>query len=189
MYSFSTASAARWFVSTARISVGTSGSGLSAADTVVAEAAPIGVGEDTAAVAGAARPTGGPSLCPYPVMQSAAHPTRGSIAIPILRRPHAIHPFYGTIAPMDLYAATTNPGKLRDFAHAAAPPVRIQPLPGLAAIPAPPEDGPTFDANARLKAVYYSHRAPGLLVLADDSGLEVAALDNAPGVRSARYAA
>lgn len=122
-------------------------------------------------------------------MQSAAHPTRGSIAIPILRRPHAIHPFYGTIAPMDLYAATTNPGKLRDFAHAAAPPVRIQPLPGLAAIPAPPEDGPTFDANARLKAVYYSHRAPGLLVLADDSGLEVAALDNAPGVRSARYAA
>jgi XTP/dITP diphosphohydrolase len=92
---------------------------------------------------------------------------------------------------MLLYAATTNPGKLRDFARAAAssPSIRIEPLPTLAAIPAPPEDEPTFEANARAKAIYYSLRAPGLLVLADDSGLEVAALDNAPGVRSARFAA
>ena len=93
--------------------------------------------------------------------------------------------------PMLLYAATTNPGKLRDFARAAesTPSIRIEPLPNIAAIPAPPEDEPTFEANARAKAVYYSLRAPGLLVLADDSGLEVAALDGAPGVRSARYAA
>jgi XTP/dITP diphosphohydrolase len=92
---------------------------------------------------------------------------------------------------MFLYAATTNPGKLRDFAHAAvsSPSIRIEPLPGLNTIPAPPEDEPTFEANARLKAIYYSLRAPNLLVLADDSGLEVAALDNAPGVRSARFAA
>ena len=92
---------------------------------------------------------------------------------------------------MHLYAATTNPGKLRDFAHAAAssPSIRIEPLPGLNTIPAPPEDEPTFEANARLKAIYYSLRTPNLLVLADDSGLEVAALDNAPGVRSARFAA
>jgi XTP/dITP diphosphohydrolase len=92
---------------------------------------------------------------------------------------------------MHLYAATTNPGKLRDFARAAAssPSIHIEPLSGLADIPAPPEDEPTFEANARLKAVYYSLRAPGLLVLADDSGLEVAALDGAPGVRSARFAA
>ena len=91
---------------------------------------------------------------------------------------------------MLLYAATTNPGKLRDFARAAAssPSIRIEPLPNLAAIPAPPEDEPTFEANARLKAIYYSLRAPNLLVLADDSGLEVAALDGAPGVRSARFA-
>jgi len=91
---------------------------------------------------------------------------------------------------MHLYAATTNPGKLRDFAHAAvsSPSIRIEPLPGLNTIPAPPEDEPTFEANARLKAIYYSLRTPNLLVLADDSGLEVAALDGAPGVRSARFA-
>jgi XTP/dITP diphosphohydrolase len=92
---------------------------------------------------------------------------------------------------MLLYAATTNPGKLRDFARAAesSPSIRIEPLPNIAAIPAPPEDEPTFQANARAKAIYYSLRAPNLLVLADDSGLEVTALDGAPGVRSARYAA
>ena len=89
----------------------------------------------------------------------------------------------------NLYAATTNPGKLRDFARVASHPIHIEPLPNLAAIPAPPEDEPTFEANARLKAIYYSLRAPGLLVLADDSGLEVDALDGAPGVRSARFAA
>ena len=91
---------------------------------------------------------------------------------------------------MLLYAATTSPGKLRDFARAAAssPSILIEPLPNLAVIPAPPEDEPTFELNARAKAIYYSLRAPNLLVLADDSGLEVAALDNAPGVRSARFA-
>jgi XTP/dITP diphosphohydrolase len=93
---------------------------------------------------------------------------------------------------MNIYAATSNPGKLRDFALAASDAdatIQIEPLPGLATIPAPPEDEPTFEANARVKAVYYSLRAPGVLVLADDSGLEVDALDGAPGVRSARFAA
>jgi XTP/dITP diphosphohydrolase len=91
---------------------------------------------------------------------------------------------------MEIYAATTNPGKLRDFARAAedVPTIQIEPLPGLATIPAPSEDEPTFEGNARVKAVYYSLRAPGLLILADDSGLEVDALDGAPGVRSARFA-
>jgi XTP/dITP diphosphohydrolase len=91
---------------------------------------------------------------------------------------------------MRLYAATTNPGKLRDFAHAAEgwPHLEIAPLEGLAAIQAPVEDEPTFAGNARLKAVYYSQHAPGKLVIADDSGLEVDCLEGAPGVRSARYA-
>jgi len=88
-----------------------------------------------------------------------------------------------------LYAATSNAGKLRDFATAAAVHgISIEPVPGLATIPAPPEDEPTFEGNAREKAVYYSQFAPGQIVIADDSGLEVDALEGAPGVRSARYA-
>jgi XTP/dITP diphosphohydrolase len=89
-----------------------------------------------------------------------------------------------------LFAATTSKGKLRDFRTAAeAHGIDIQPLAGLEAIEAPEEDGTTFADNATLKAVYYSRFAPGELVLADDSGLEVDALDGAPGVRSARFAA
>ena len=89
-----------------------------------------------------------------------------------------------------LYAATTSKGKLRDFRTAAqAFSIAIDPLPGIAEIPAPEEDGDTFLANAATKAVYYSRFVPAELVLADDSGLEVDALGGAPGVRSARYAA
>jgi XTP/dITP diphosphohydrolase len=88
------------------------------------------------------------------------------------------------------YAATTSQGKLRDFRTAAAAhSLTIEPLPKLEEIPAPEENGLTFAANASLKAIYYSRLAPGAWVLADDSGLEVDALDGAPGVRSARFAA
>jgi XTP/dITP diphosphohydrolase len=91
---------------------------------------------------------------------------------------------------LHLYAATTNQGKLRDFRVAAlASSLNIDPLPKLEEIPAPEEDGLTFTDNATLKAVYYSRFAPGALVVADDSGLEVDALGGAPGVRSARFAA
>jgi XTP/dITP diphosphohydrolase len=58
---------------------------------------------------------------------------------------------------------------------------------GLAPDLEPIEDGLTFAANARLKARFYA-RATGLPTLADDSGLEVDALDGAPGVRTRRYA-
>jgi XTP/dITP diphosphohydrolase len=89
-----------------------------------------------------------------------------------------------------LYAATTSEGKLRDFrAAATAHAIAIEPLPGLKTIPSPEEDGATFEANATLKAMYYSRFAPGEAVMADDSGLEVDALNGAPGVRSARFAA
>ena len=93
-----------------------------------------------------------------------------------------------------LYAATTSAGKLRDFRTAAQAfsidlDLDIVPLPGIEQIPAPEEDGDTFLANAATKAVYYSRFAPGDLVVADDSGLEVDALGAAPGVRSARFAA
>ena len=100
------------------------------------------------------------------------------------------HPVYTQRMALRLYAATTSQGKLRDFRTAAeAHSLSIEPLPKLKEIPAPEEDGVTFADNATLKAVYYSRFAPGALVLADDSGLEVDALDGAPGVRSARLAA
>jgi len=89
-----------------------------------------------------------------------------------------------------VYAATTSQGKLGDFRTAAiAHSIAIDPLPGLAGLPAPEENGATFAANATLKAIYYSRFAPGELVLADDSGLAVDALNGEPGVRSARLAA
>jgi XTP/dITP diphosphohydrolase len=91
---------------------------------------------------------------------------------------------------LSLYVATTSQRKLRDFRTAAEThAVRIDALPGLADIEPPEENGDTFAANATIKAVYYSKFAPGELVLADDSGLEVDAIDGAPGVRSARFAA
>ena len=71
----------------------------------------------------------------------------------------------------------------------AAPAFAFATLPGLDGIVAPEEDNDSFEGNARLKAEYYSHHAPGLLVLCDDSGLQVDALDGRPGVRSARFAA
>jgi XTP/dITP diphosphohydrolase len=87
-----------------------------------------------------------------------------------------------------LYIATSNPGKLRDFAAADTLHIPIAPLPNLASITPPAEDEPTFEANAIEKARYYSNHAPGEIVIADDSGLEVDALHGRPGVRSARFA-
>jgi XTP/dITP diphosphohydrolase len=90
---------------------------------------------------------------------------------------------------MTLYTATSNPGKLREFATSVSTHnIKVLPLPNLATLPEPVEDAPTFMGNAELKARAYSLTAPGLFVLADDSGLEVPALANEPGVRSARYA-
>jgi len=94
------------------------------------------------------------------------------------------------IAMDPILIATSNPGKLSDFTGAAAAfGVQVAALPGLADLPEVAEDGDSFAANARKKAAFYSRHARGSLVLADDSGLEVPALNNRPGVRSARYAA
>jgi XTP/dITP diphosphohydrolase len=89
---------------------------------------------------------------------------------------------------MTLYAATSNPGKLREFSTAAQPSgIAVEALPNLASIPEPIEDAATFMGNAELKAIAYSLTLPGALVFADDSGLAVDALDGRPGVRSARF--
>jgi len=86
--------------------------------------------------------------------------------------------------------ATSNAGKLRDFAGAAASlGIEIASIPNFASLPAVVEDGLTFEDNARKKAESYSREVPGEIVLADDSGLVVDALGGAPGVHSARYAA
>ena len=86
--------------------------------------------------------------------------------------------------------ATSNPGKLRDFAGAAAAHgVDVAGVPNFPSLPPVVEDGLTFEANARKKAEAYSRYVPGEIVVADDSGLEVDALNGAPGVHSARYAA
>ena len=90
---------------------------------------------------------------------------------------------------MILYAATSNPGKLAEFATSASSAgIDVLALPNLKDIPEPVEDAPTFQGNADLKARAYSLTLPGQLAFADDSGLEVSALDGAPGVRSARFA-
>lgn len=80
--------------------------------------------------------------------------------------------------------ASANPHKAAEFAR-LLPGYEVTPYSG----ELPPETGTTFLENARLKAIHV-HRATGApaWVLADDSGIEAAALDGAPGVYSARYA-
>ncbi len=89
---------------------------------------------------------------------------------------------------MKLLVATHNSHKLDEILAILARPglvlVSMRDIPDL---PEVEEDGATFDANARKKAVTLA-RATGLWALGDDSGLEVAALGGEPGVYSARYA-
>ena len=85
---------------------------------------------------------------------------------------------------MKLVLATRNDHKLREFRE-ALPGVEILPLPD--DVELPPETGETFADNAVEKA-RTAHEATGLAAIADDSGIEAAALGGRPGVRSARYA-
>lgn len=88
---------------------------------------------------------------------------------------------------MTLLIATTNRGKLREIdGILEGTPVSLVTLVEFPGIAEPEETGETFAENARLKALYYA-QATGLSAVADDSGLEIAALDNAPGVHSARW--
>jgi XTP/dITP diphosphohydrolase len=86
-----------------------------------------------------------------------------------------------------LLVATTNTGKLREIRGILdGLPIPLLTLRDCPGIPEPEETGHTFAENARLKALYYAG-ATGLLSVADDSGLEIDALDNAPGLHSARW--
>ena len=92
---------------------------------------------------------------------------------------------------MKLFCATTNPGKLREFklivAHYGRGDFEVEPIENTKSIPPCEETGLTFEDNAAQKACHYGVHAPGML-FADDSGLEVDALDGAPGIYSARFA-
>jgi XTP/dITP diphosphohydrolase len=86
-----------------------------------------------------------------------------------------------------LLIATTNPGKLREILGILdGVPFDLRTLAEFPDIPEPQETGSTFEANAKLKARYYAEKS-GLPAVADDSGIEIVALDNGPGVHSARW--
>ena len=89
---------------------------------------------------------------------------------------------------MELIVATRNQGKLKEIRALLAPlHVAVRGLADFSELPEIVEDGLTFAANAEKKAATIA-RLTGRLTLADDSGLEVAALGGAPGIHSARYA-
>lgn len=95
----------------------------------------------------------------------------------------------GYTTPMPpLLLATTNPGKIREFRELLAGCGWELVTPAEAGVQLEVEEtGHTYEANARLKVEAFL-RASGMTTLADDSGLEVDALDGAPGLHSARYA-
>jgi len=86
-----------------------------------------------------------------------------------------------------LVVATRNAGKAREFKELLGDSWRVETLLDLPKTREIVEDGDTFDANARKKALEISRECDAY-VLGDDSGLEVDALNGAPGVYSARYA-
>jgi XTP/dITP diphosphohydrolase len=92
-----------------------------------------------------------------------------------------------------LLVATTNPDKLREIrAILGQLPVEILTLEDMGSVPEPVETGTTFTENARLKARYYDRYLEGIagerpITVAEDSGLEIDALEGAPGVYSARF--
>jgi XTP/dITP diphosphohydrolase len=94
--------------------------------------------------------------------------------------------------PTALLIATTNAGKLNEIGPVleglmiAGAPVVLRTLADGPPIEAPDETGRTFAENARLKALCYAG-ATGFLTVAEDSGLEIDALDGAPGIESARF--
>ena len=88
---------------------------------------------------------------------------------------------------IELVVATRNTHKTREIQHILGPDFRVRDLGAHPEIKEIVESGISFEENAKLKALTASKQLPAL-VIADDSGLEVDALDGAPGIYSARYA-
>lgn len=92
---------------------------------------------------------------------------------------------------MELWLATTNKGKLNELKVLFGkhlPQLNLKTLSDLPTYTAPPENGKSFLENARIKARSLKALKPESWVLAEDSGLEVEALNGLPGIHSARYA-
>ncbi len=87
-----------------------------------------------------------------------------------------------------IIVATKNQGKIKEMINSFTDlPVELHSLSEFGPLPEAIEDGNTFTENALKKARFYA-KETGLACLADDSGLEIAVLDNAPGIYSARFA-
>ncbi len=87
-----------------------------------------------------------------------------------------------------IIVATKNQGKIKEMINSFTDlPVELHSLAEFGPLPEAIEDGNTFTENALKKARFYA-KETGLACLADDSGLEIAVLDNAPGIYSARFA-
>jgi XTP/dITP diphosphohydrolase len=88
---------------------------------------------------------------------------------------------------MNVLIATTNPNKVREIRPLLEGlPLTLVTLADVPAIPEPDEDAPTFWQNARIKALAYG-KGSGLFAVAEDSGLEIDAMNGEPGVLSARF--
>ncbi|WP_345734410.1 RdgB/HAM1 family non-canonical purine NTP pyrophosphatase [Prosthecobacter algae] len=88
----------------------------------------------------------------------------------------------------ELLLATSNAHKTQEVSAMLGTEWQVQDFHSHPGVTQPEETGSTFEANAIIKAQAGSRACPGMLVLADDSGLEVDILNKEPGVRSARYA-
>jgi XTP/dITP diphosphohydrolase len=94
----------------------------------------------------------------------------------------------GRPAPIRIFLASSNPGKLREYRELArGSDLELDLLPNFRELPSFEESAPTFAENGAGKALHYS-RFSDETILADDSGIVVATLGGAPGVHSARYA-
>jgi XTP/dITP diphosphohydrolase len=88
---------------------------------------------------------------------------------------------------MHLLIATTNPNKVREIRPLVSDlPIELVTLADFDPVPEPDESGTTFWENARIKALAYA-KTTGMIAVAEDSGLEIDAMNGEPGVYSARF--
>lgn len=88
---------------------------------------------------------------------------------------------------MDIWVATGNAGKVKEFKELLAP-HQIFSIHDMKSYSSPPENGKTFEENARIKSKSFKSIKPGFWVIGEDSGIEVEGLGDMPGIFSARYA-